>query len=101
MASPSPQLRPVLQGLGGEAASLHTHGTLPDEVRELRYTLQILVCYDYCVCCVLSLAEYADVYGRLPEYRVWGFLVDLVKVSSIGVFFPLMWDTNHHGQGGF
>ncbi len=27
-----------------------------------------------------SLEEYADLHGQLPEYMVWGLLLDLVKV---------------------
>lgn len=29
--------------------------------------------------CLISLSEYGDLYGRMPEYRVWSVLHDLVK----------------------
>lgn len=29
--------------------------------------------------CQMSLAEYADLHGRIPEHRVWGFLIDLAR----------------------
>ncbi len=33
-----------------------------------------------------SLAEYADLHGRIPEQRIWHILVDLVKVRGVFIF---------------
>ena len=38
-------------------------------------------CFHVCINVFLSsLSEYADLHGRIPEYRVWGLLTDLARV---------------------
>ncbi len=42
-----------------------------------------LCVYSYqCSCLWYSLSEYADNHGHLSESRVWGILVDLLKVTT-------------------
>ena len=48
----------------------------------------VYICVHLCVCvwCVVSvgacsLSEYADLYGKIPEEKIWCILLDLVKVS--------------------
>ena len=44
-----------------------------------------LACSDHFVVCLFpcSLSEYADLHGQLPERRVWGVLIDLLKVCYV------------------
>ena len=43
------------------------------------------VCVCVCDIVVISLSEYADLNGRIPEDKVWKILVDLLQVLSVCV----------------